>query len=118
MKDGINKNSISKRSTFYSFTNNNFVLTLKILCFIISVSNTEGTFRNLISLSSEIYLVINGTGNQTLMNNSFYLQPSQVFVNGIYRESCKTFCELEQEENNVTLVFNETLNTCEMMFFG
>ena len=85
---------------------------------IISIPITEGTLRNLISLSSEIYLVINGTGNQTLMNNSFYLQPSKVYVNGIYRESCKTFCELEQEENNVTLIFNETLNTCEMMFFG
>ena len=89
MKDGINKNSISKRSTIYSFKYNNFVLTFKILCLILSISIAEGTLRNLISLSSEIHLVINGTGNQTLINNSFYLQPSQVFVNGIYRKSWK-----------------------------
>ena len=117
MKDGINKNNISKRNNFYSRKYNNLVLSLEIICLILSISTIEGTVPNLVSLSSEIHLVINGTGNQSSMNNSFYLQPSEVFVNGIYKESCKTFCELEYEENNIILIFNETLNSLEMIFF-
>ena len=91
MIDGINKNNISKRNNFYSGKYINFIFSLEIICLIIYISTIEGTVPNLVSLASEIHLVINGTGNQSLMNNSFYLQPPQVFVNGIYKESCKTF---------------------------
>ena len=44
-----------------------------------------------------------------------------VFVNGIYSDSCfKALCNLgyEQRENNIKLIFNDTLNSTELMFSG
>ena len=91
-----------------------FLLTILFMLFFISI--TEQRLRNLINLSSEIHLIIKGRGNQSFINNTFYPLPSEVYVNGIYKDSRKIFSEFEYEENNVTLIFDETIESCERMF--
>ena len=68
------------------------------------------------TLTSEIRLVIEGGGQQSLLNESFYRNPSKVFVNGELKESCVKSCELESGRNNITLVFEDEANSCENMF--
>ena len=97
---------------------NHFIFLLKIFYFIICISISKGRLLNLIYYSSEINMIINGNGTQIIINDSFYPPPSEVYVNGIYQNSCKIFCEMEYEINNVTLIFNETMNSTEIMFSG
>ena len=96
---------------------NSFFL-LRIIHFIFCISFTKERVRNLINFSSEIYLLIYGNATQILLNDSFYPQPSEVFVNKINKESNNISYELEYEINNVSLIFNETLNSTENMFYG
>ena len=72
--------------------------------------------KNLDNYSSKINLVILGRENQSFLNDSFYLEPSLVIINGKIKKSCKKFCEFEYEENDVTLYFNKSLQSCEYMF--
>ena len=41
--------------------------------------------RNLNNYDSEIRLIIQGSGNQKLLNDEFDVEPSEVFVNGIQK---------------------------------
>ena len=50
--------------------------------------------------SSEIRLVINGTGEQNILYSSFNSEPSKVIVNGMVKESCKKSYIFENEINN------------------
>ena len=68
---------------------------------------------------SEIHLVINEPGDQMVLSNSFYKDPSDVIVNGESKKNiCNRVCYLEENFNNITLVFNEDIESCEMMFNG
>ena len=80
---------------------------LKIIYFAIYISITKEKNNNLIS------------GTQNLLNNSFYPKPSEVFINSINNnDSCNISYEHEYEIKNVTLIFNETLNSTAIMFYG
>ena len=67
---------------------------------------------------SEINLVIKGKGTQYLLSSNFYKDPSEVLVNGELDTSCKKTCNLNGDINNITLIFNENLNSCANMFNG
>ena len=67
---------------------------------------------------SEIYLTIEGKGNQSILNDIFYKEPSQVLVEGKGDNSCKKTCDLINDINNITLIFDEEINSCENMFNG
>ena len=68
---------------------------------------------------SEVHLVIRGNGTQNILFNEFRYEPDEVLVNGISKgNTCKKTCELEKEENNITLIFSETLYSSENMFYG
>ena len=98
---------------------NIFYFLLRITFFIFFISIVEGKSRNWFCGSSEIHMIIKGTGIQNLLNDSFYIQPYQVYVNNIKKDSCKLFCDMENnKENTVTLIFNDNLNSSESMFFG
>ena len=114
MEDGIFSNNFLK---IRIFINLNFQQFLFLIIFLSSIRITEENPRNLINLSYEINLVIIGNGTQNLISDYFYLEPSKVIVNGLERDSCKLACELENEENNVTLYFNETVVSCYAMFY-
>ena len=93
------------------------IFIIKIISFLTSFIITQEIPKKLINFSSEIHLLVLGSGNQSILNNSFYLEPSEVIVNGISSNLCKKFCELDYEENNVTLYFNETVESCYSMFY-
>ena len=70
-------------------------------------------------LASEIHLVIQGIGdNQTILSEAFYKEPKNVKVNNIDKDSCKKYCELPYDINNVTLIFDDDFNSFENMFNG
>ena len=64
----------------------------------------------------EIQLVIQGKGNRYFIYNHFYLNPSEVIVNGEIKNSCSKYCYFDYYLNNVTLKFDDIINTCENMF--
>ena len=66
----------------------------------------------------EISLVIDGDGNQTILNENFYKDPDNVIVNGETRNDCKKFCVLTTKPNNIQLQFYDDITTCENMFYG
>ena len=69
-------------------------------------------------LSSEISLVIKGTGIQTILNETFYLDPIDVYVNIFHQPSCKKTCEMTVDRNNIILVFEDGINSTENMFYN
>ena len=101
---------------FYKLNYIIFLLIFIHLIFFISI--TEERQKNFMSFSSEIYILINRIGDQKILSESFYLEPSKVFVNGINKDSCKMSCGLENEDNNVKLIFDEILNSTDSMFSG
>ena len=66
-----------------------------------------------------IYLKIKGPGEKNIINNSFRYTPSQILINGELKGSYQKSCILDNNGyNNVTLIFNERIETCENMFNG
>ena len=63
-------------------------------------------------------MIIQGQGNQSILNDKFYKEPNEVYVNNIKNDACKKYCELPNDLNNITLIFNEEINSCENMFNG
>ena len=55
--------------------------------FILSILNI--VLGNINEYKSEIKLVIQGKENQYFINETFYLDPSLIIVNGIQKNSCK-----------------------------
>ena len=49
----------------------------------------EKNIRNLNNYDSEIYLIIHGNGTQNILNDTFDIEPSEVFVNGNKNNFCK-----------------------------
>ena len=69
-----------------------------------------------IYFSSEIKLVIKGTGEKNILYNSFNHIPSEVKIEG-KTETCKKICTFKKETNNVVLYYSNSINTCENMFY-
>ena len=113
MKDGIKFNG-----NILNYCNLcHFLFSIIIFTFLAPIKISGENLRHLIDLSSEIHLIIKGSGNQSLVSNEFNLEPSEVVINGIRNNLCKKYCELENDENNVTLYFNDNINTLYKMFF-
>ena len=65
-----------------------------------------------------IHLVIQGNGEQNLLSDSFSEIPQKVLVNGD-DSNCSKSCNLTEEKNNITLIFNSnTQLQCKNMFNG
>ena len=96
MNDGINKYFILKRKNLYEINLKylHFSLIIIYLAFLIIIKGEKSRIL-LNNFSSKINVVIKGSGNQSILNNTFYLEPSEVYINGISKESCKKFCEME-----------------------
>ena len=86
---------------------------IPLIVFFISINIKTGKISNLINNHfSEIYLTVKGSGVEKICNK----EPSGVIVNGIYRNDCKKTCNLDKEENNITLIFNKAFQSCYSMF--
>ena len=98
-------------------SSNGFILLLILILLKILVSSPQ-LRNNYIIRSSEINLVIKGSGKQSLIYSNFNVVLSQVLVNGKERTDCKKICYLEQEINNVTLIFDTEIDSCYEMFYS
>ena len=106
-----------KGNNFFLSHMNHFIFLLKYIFFLSFIITTEEKLRYLINFSWEIKLVILGRGNQGFISDSYNnLEPSEVIINGISRASCKKFCEMDFEKNNVILNFNAPVTSTENMF--
>ena len=86
-----------------------------ILSLYISTSRELDLKRFFTNKISQISLVIKGKGTKTYIYGN---EPSQVSVNGVIKEKCKTSCKLPEEKNDVILAFNYEIKPCEKMFNG
>ena len=68
--------------------------------------------------NSEIKMIIQGTGELNILNNDFYLDPSDVIVNEVSKPGCKKSCEFVDELNNVIIKFDNKITSCQDMFNG
>ena len=102
---------VKSRSLLLLYISTNPLLN-KILMFIV---------LNLIILSNgqfEINLIMQGKGNQSFINETFYLIPSEVIVNGVDKPSCQKNCDFEDDFSNVTIRFSSYITSCKNMFSG
>ena len=81
---------------------------LKILFIISLLHNTNYSY-------SEIRLIIQGNGIQNLIRIN---TPLEVFVNGVKNNTCSKTCNLQGDKNNITLIFNGEIYSCNMMFYN
>ena len=89
-----------------------FLLKIVFLNLVVSINA-----RNLNNYYSEIHLIIQGSREQQLLYKDFITEPSEVYVNGIKKISCKKKCDLDGDRNRITLRFENTIKTCHYMFF-
>ena len=84
-----------------------FYLFISILCLGAISSN-----------QSKIFLIIKEKGEFRLLNNPYYLKPFSLIINGKLNNSKEEYYYLEKDINNITIIFDEQLETCENMFEG
>ena len=113
MKKIIYQNVGIRNKNIFSF-HFQFLIIILIISFIFS--NSKRHIRIISIYNSEIRLVINTPGEQDILSSSFYKEPLEVKVNGITKSSCKKKCNLEDNINNITLIFDDDINSCENMF--
>ena len=62
-------------------------------------------------------MVIEGSIIKQLLSNGYSdVEPSEILVNGIKKDSCREVCKLKDPINNITLKFEKALVTCYSMF--
>ena len=66
-------------------------------------------------MTSEIRLKIQGKGDQYIVGQFFNSQPSEVYIEGEYK-NCRRVCKLESDLNNIIIKFDDDLTSCEDMF--
>ena len=76
--------------------------------------NSEVKLNNV----SKIFLIISGSGEQSILSEEFTSLPSEVIINGFIQNSDIRTYSLPFSENNITLIWNYLLNDCSHMFEG
>ena len=66
--------------------------------------------------NSEIHLVVIGDGEQHILNELFYRKPIEIYLNNVKQNSIEKSYYLPYDLNNVTLIFEEGIDSCENMF--
>ena len=133
------KNEIAKKySIEKKEIKNNKIITFSqyILPLLFILTNLPLSLGNIILYNSrsllsntEITITIKGEGKQTFLNTkqtkinninyAFPYRPSEILVNGELVANTLSYVEgLVGEENNITIIFNETIDNCNVMFSG
>lgn len=107
---------------FQTYIIKNWCISIYLLFFvqllffeIFSFENTKTSLR-ILSSYSQITLIINGTGNQKILNSDKFL-PYKILVNGeIQNKTDIIVYDLKKEINNVTLVWDHLFDDCQSMF--
>ena len=109
-------NKTKKLAKGYFYIEN---LILYLMIFKISSTFSLSRRRNINVFESEIKLLITGNNaNNNLLSSTFEANPSQVLVNGVVETSCSKTCYLKKGVNNVTIKFEEQLESCKNLFNG
>ena len=61
-------------------------------------------------------MVVQGGDNTAIINETFYKDPIEVWVNDVKYDSCKKTCDLPEGLNKVTLVFEDGMTSTQNMF--
>ena len=62
-------------------------------------------------------MTIAGSGEQPILNDTFYLEPSYVYVNNELDDTCKRACNLGSDSpNRVTLEFSSEIKISRPVF--
>ena len=108
------------------------LILLHLILLLIQITLSKEIFKkqakNLL-FTSEITLTIKGSGDQYILNNqSLYIDykyfnftqiPNQILINGNPQDYTGYMVyNLEKEENNITLIFNDLLTDCNAMFYN
>ena len=91
-----------------------FIFLMKIIQIFLLLNKGTKIFINCHSIIS---LIIQGKGNQKILYNEFPTSPSEIRVNGVINNCDKT-CELQNDINNITLIFNYEIASCQKMFYS
>ena len=92
------------------------ILTLVILKIVVANLGKMKDPRYLNVYDSVINLVIQGNGTQQFLGNEFDILPTEVIINGVKNNSCTKSCLLERDINNITLIFQDQIESLERMF--
>ena len=107
-----------KRFMIFQTNPKSLLMNYKIIIFLLLFNlNFEKNARLLQNNEYKIHLVIQGNGEQNLLSDSFSEIPQKVLVNGD-DSNCSKSCNLTEEKNSITLIFNSELSICENMFKG
>jgi len=101
----------------------NLIMILIIINFSI-ISNKQFKDQRKLNEITQISIIVNGTGNQSILNgiefnNHFYNNtPSYILINGVIQNYTGIVAyNLEDPENNITMIWDHLLTNCELMFF-
>ena len=86
---------------------------LGILSLFVNISLVKEVPINLISFSNSINLIVKGTGRRNFLSNSYHVDPSEVYINGNLCPTCNRTYNFIYEENNVTIIFGDTIKISE-----
>ena len=89
----------------------------KVIIFLIILSNEK--FLKKLNFDSQITITIKGTGIQQIL--SYYYNgnnPDKILINGINQSTIDKYVyDLNNEINNITMIWNYQLTTCYFMFY-
>ena len=111
--------SIKKREKRKKYYLLGYEIVIFLLRFVVTTNLFNKNIRKLNNYYSEIHLVVKGNGTQNILSNSYVgLNPSEVYVNGVKDNSCKRSCNLHGNLNNITLRFENQIESCKYMFYS
>ena len=111
--------NIQKRKT--KINHKYFLLYCELIIFLLKIAFADliniKKIRNLKNYYSEIHLVIFVKDSQEInfLNDGFNPEPDKVFINGV-SSSCKIKCNLSYGNNNVTLRYDNQIESFYEMF--
>ena len=104
---------VIKKNYFISIKNTSFFYILFLLSLFVLYSN-ENLMTNQIQ---EIHMVIKRNGTRRILGDKFPYNNFEVYINTTKNDDCNRTCDLKEELNNITIAFNETIESCYEMFY-
>ena len=99
-----------------NFTLNSFKYSITFIFINIIFVSFISACKDIKIYFSEISLIIKGKNEQNILSDEFNFEPDHVFVNRILNNRCKKACFLNNELNDITLIYENNLESCSNMF--
>jgi len=103
---------IIKKNYFISINNTSFLSTLFLLFLFVSNENL------ILNQNQEVHMIIRGKGSKRILGDNFPYNNFEVIINDVKNNNCGRKCDLNEELNNITIKFNETIESCYAMFYA